>query len=479
MCASVGCWHVHHCPLPLLKDGDVLQRSRKKTSPFITITTAFLFLLVTVFLLYCGFGGYQDILEAKYQAFCWICGGYILVMGVVAIEGVAVGAIRPVSPKVIFRHISWPQRFALIYLVFTWVSALLSPHFPDTIIGVSRYEGALTITIYVLCFLLVSVYGRASRELMCAFGVATTLFGILCLVQLMGYNPLELYPAGYNYADAYQEYAGAYLGTIGNVDLVAAFLCIAIPLLGVGLFRLPGKGRFALAIPLVLSLAVLFKMWVLAGIVGVFGGGVIVFLVVTPVPPKRRKQLALAAMGLAIAVLLAIYAYDAGTGMLHELHEILHGNLDTDFGSGRIYIWENVLSKTPGHFFLGAGPDTMLHAQFEPFMRYHETSGGMIVSQIDVAHNEYLNILYHQGIFALLAYLLLLLSLAKQWINQANNPIAAMLGGAAVCYCVQAFFGFSMCITVPFFWVVLGLLEGCGRGKAIGGQKQCGRKSSV
>jgi O-antigen ligase len=398
-------------------------------------------------------------------------------MALAAVEGLLVGGVRLKPIRDAARGTSWAQRLIILYMLLTWLSALCSDYFPQTVIGVSRYEGALTITIYCLCFLLVSAFGVVTRRMLYCMAAAATAFGALCILQLAGLNPFTLYPEGYNYFGAYTDYSGAYLGTIGNVDLVAAFLCIVIPLLWIALLRLRGKARLLLIVPLGICLYVLVRMYVLAGLVGVAVGGVISLPVVLPISAKRRKILACGIAGAALLAVIVLFAADIGGGMLHEVHEILHGNIGEDFGSGRIHIWSQVLSQIPSHPLLGAGPDTMTNANLEAFSRYDKTYGFMIVSQIDVAHNEYLNILYHQGIFSLLVYLAFLVLLAKKWLSRsAENPAVAMLGGAAACYCIQAFFGFSMCITAPFFWTTAALLEGQGR-KIKGGKNPCGKKS--
>lgn len=444
---------------------------------FFKITAVYIHILLPVFLFFCGTRGYQALLSAKFPAFCVICGGYVLVMAALGIECVLIGAVKPASPLELLRRSSPAQRLVLLYLALTWASAVLSPCFPETVLGVSRYEGALTITIYVLCFLLVSVFGRVTARTLAVLGASAALFSGLCLLQLAGYNPLRLYPAGYGYADAYTAYSGAYLGTIGNVDLVAAFLCLAIPPLWVGLVRLKGKRRFLLLIPLALSLAVLVKMSVLAGLAGVFGGGALMLPAVLPLRPGRR---ALAAGLLAAAIVLCgalVYMTDFPPGPLQELHRVLHGDWDSTFGSGRIHIWRGVLERVPSQLWFGSGPDTMLRAGIEPFTRYDEGLGRTIVSRIDVAHNEYLNILFHQGVFALAAYLLVLARAGWNWIRYSPaDPACAMLGGAVLCYCVQAFFGFSMCITAPFFWLALGLLENRLQIDRQG-EKLCGKNS--
>lgn len=82
------------------------------------------------------------------------------------IEGALMGLHRLPTPAVYWRSCTWAERFCLIYLLITWISALASPRFPETILGVSRYEGALSITLYGLSFLLVVRWGRIHAVLL-------------------------------------------------------------------------------------------------------------------------------------------------------------------------------------------------------------------------------------------------------------------------------------------------------------------------
>ena len=442
-----------------LTGGDNLK-NRSECNIFPIITSAFLHLLVTLFLLWCGTSGYEGIADAKHRMFYVICGGYIFVIMVVAIELAIVNGEVRLDLIEILRKASWTQRFVVIYILVTWGSAICSEFFPDTIWGTSRYEGALTITIYGMCFLLVSTYGKVSKSLLFSFGIAVSVFSLLCLAQLTGSNIFFLYPEGYNYFGAYEKYAGSFLGTIGNVDLVAAFLSIAIPIMWIGLLRIKGKEKLWLSVPLIVSFIVLLKMNVLAGIVGVFVGSIIATPVVLRIS-RKKKLLIIAAIGIcAILGVFLLYTKDIKSGFFYEMHQILHGNWDDSFGSGRIHIWKHVLKEIPANFLLGSGPDTMLYAEIDAFVRYDEILGTIIVSQIDVAHNEYLNVLYHQGVLGLISYMSILISLTNLWLKESpNNTVVAILGGAALCYCVQAFFGFSMYITAPFIWIILALLE--------------------
>ena len=360
------------------------------------LTKCYLYLMLTVFPLWCGCGGYRSIVDAKYPLFLLLCGLYAAAMTLLTLRTLP-------SPTALWRGASWTQRLIAVYLLFTWLSAFFSPYFPETLVGVSRHEGALTITLYCLCFLFVSVYGRAERGMLCALGGTVLIFCTICVLQLFGYNPLLLYPAGATYFDGNVAYPGTYLGTIGNVDLVAAFLCLSIPLFWVTLFRSRDKRRWWLLLPLSAAVYVLLDMWVLAGIVGVFGGTLLALPMLCSDVRWRKRALLVLGIGF-VGALFMLWRFDFG-GALHELHELLHGNFDGSFGSGRIHIWRSVLREIPSHLWLGTGPDTMLRASLPPFERFDAARGVTIVAQIDVAHNEFLNILFHQGIFALLAYL--------------------------------------------------------------------------
>lgn len=442
---------------------DAEKQGRKRLAYWRQITFWYAVLMLTVFLFYFDGNGYQQITRAKYTVFNALSGGYIAAMALVALDQIQIGALRPPTPLRLWRRAGWAQRLVTIYLALTWLSALCSPYWPETALGGSRHEGALTITLYGLCFLLVSVFGKADRRLLAVLGASVSLFCLLCLVQLAGWNPFGLYPAGCGYADAYTAYAGEFLGTLGNVDLVGAFLSLVIPILVFSLARLPGRRRFLLLIPLALAFAVLAGMSVLAGWLGVALG----CLTAVPVSGSRnpcvQKRLALGVLALLAAGVAVAWAVDLGGELPHQLHRVLHGELDPAFGSGRLHIWGEVLRRIPGRLLLGAGPDTMAHAGLEPFTRYDPDLGLTLMGHIDAAHNEYLNILYHQGIFALGAYWGALGLLALQWVRCARKADGAAVLGAGVCgYCVQAFFGISMFITAPFFWLTLGLLAAEG-----------------
>ncbi len=213
-------------------------------------------------------------------------------------------------------------------------------------------------------------------------------------------------------------------------------------------------------VPLILCLIVILAIKVQAGILGIIVGLILIMPVILQIKASIRKLLCLAIFLFIILGIVMIWNYDfGGDGTLFEAHELLHGNWKDEYGTGRIYIWKNILSLIPEKLFLGGGPDTLLNRMTVRFERYDEKLDLTIYALIDAAHNEYLNIIVNQGLFALIFYLLALTSSALKWIKNNTNANTAIYGSALLCYCIQAFFGISMCITTIFFWLTWGLLE--------------------
>ena len=412
-----------------------------------------------LYLLYVGPGGYEEIFQTKHRAFLILGGGYAAIMLVLLAEFALVGRLKLPTPGRMLKESSAAQRLALAYLALTWVSALVSEHWPGTALGLSRGEGAVTITIYCLVFLLLSVFGRKEKWMLPYFALIISLFDILCLVQLAGSNPFGLYAAGDNYYHTAFGSAETNIGTVGNTGLAAGLLCMVLPLLWVPILRSKEPKRWLLLVPLGLSAAVLLKIWVLAGLLGTAAGTAFALGLVTGLDRRKRRIYYIALAVLAAGTFGFVFFVDMGGGMLHEVHMLLRGQAQDSFGTGRLYIWRNVLERIPAQLLFGSGPDTMAAAGIEPFRRFDEGLGVLIEARIDTAHNEYLNILFHQGIFALAAFVGLLVCAGAKWLYRAETDAgAAALGTAMLCYCIQALFGISSYISAVYFWMILGLL---------------------
>lgn len=482
-------------------------------------------LLCSLYLLCFSLDGYTAISQYKYTAFLTLAIGFLLIFALVKAEHRLLVPQQPAARTALPFRTVWqsPHTYFILYLLFTGISALQSD-FSTVILGWDRKEGLLTIALYVISYLLLSLYGRFGQALLWIFSASMVLFTLLGIVQLMGCNPLALYPEPYTFYDAGVYYSGQYWSTIGNTNLCAAVLSIAVGVCTMTMIRRQRRRGYLFAIPLALCVFSLIALNAEAGLVAMLVGllvllpvgihdaatlknsiiayGIILFAVglsgavvfydggcyfqqgantfiawasagllllagcYLPAIPALANSLAIKRSILSVILICGIaglfvlyFAEALPLGFLTQAHEILHGNIDDSFGSGRIYIWREVIARIPDDIWFGSGPDTLAFLNIESFRRYDADLGFYIVEGIDAAHNEYLNILIHQGVFATASYCIGIALSLRRWWQCSHHPRVAIAGAGVCFYLIQAFFGISMYISAPFFWLALAALN--------------------
>ncbi len=425
------------------------------SSLLVRLTNIYTGFMLSGFILWPGMDGYVSIQQAKIGLFKSLTCGYFLILILLTAELLLIGRLKLQQMR--SRKTTWTQRFVFLYWLISVVSTLLSEYRNEALLGMSRDEGLLTITLYCVAFLCVSVLAKPGQWLGWLLCGTMAIFDGVCLLQIAKQNPFGLFPAGMNYYDANKLFSGVYLGTTGNAGLTAALLCLTLPLL-LG-FAWKAKTPFCriAILPAALNLVVLYLSRIQAGLLGV-ALGMLLALPVVLGHGKYRRWALIFAVGVLLCVFVMILFFPGESGLAYEIHQILQGNFDPDFGNGRIHIWREVLRRVPDNPWFGTGPDTMQAYDVPGLSWTHANSGAEVPLMIDIAHNEYLNILFHQGIFALAAYLAALETTAGKWI-QNRRPVAAVLGTSVLCYSIQAFFSIGMSAASGPFWVVWALLE--------------------
>lgn len=432
----------------------------KSRTIFENLTDIYIGCMLSVFLLFPGFGGYEQITIEKGYLFFILSGGYVLLTLLIRIELIVVDNDTHFPDIVnVCKEFDISQKLILGYLIMTAIATIFAVDCRTAFFGGGRLEGFLTIALYCCLFLLTSYFGRVRMWMLWLFAAAVSINCILSIVQLAGYNPLLLYPHGMTYYDAYTLYSGEFLGTIGNVDLLSAVLCISVPIFLTAVIKLEDKIKFILIFPICLCIYVLMSAYVEGGIVGIAGS----VLIAVPVIVNRgtlRKTLVIVLIMFIIVFTAGVYFFGEKTsGFIYEASEIMHGNCDDSFGSSRIYIWRNVAGLVKERPFIGGGPDTLSLRKDIYFERYDENLNVVINSFVDTAHNEYLNVLVNQGVIALICYLAALFAAAIRWVKTApDNKAVAILGAGILGYCIQAFFGISSLIAAPYLWISFALL---------------------
>ena len=106
---------------------------------------------------------------------------------------------------------------------------------------------------------------------------------------------------------------------------------------------------------------------------------------------------------------------------------------------------------------MGWGPDTLMYRLNDDYNElqneYLNSHGGYI----DKAHNEFLEYAVCNGVFNLLAYLVLIGLIIYKLIGEINNDISKVLLLTIIGYLVQSLFNISVIMVAPLYWILLGL----------------------
>lgn len=345
-------------------------------------------------------------------------------------------------------------------LLCTVASCLLSPFGPSVwwLGAGARYEGLAAELCYFLLFFLFAFSRVSLRPVLFSAAAGVAVFFVLVLLQRGGGNPLGLYPAGTSYA-----LNPEFQGTIGNVDMGTGYLCMLAGLFLCSLPVLSGKRNppaspaltAALAAALSVTVFLVVSMGVQFGLITLAALLLLTLLRFLP----RRLRLPLLLLLLVLVLLLVWFI--PGPGGMGELHEILHGRGRLSFGSNRAAVWLYSL-RLSGERLLAGGGSATFPARFSSFLADHglvipsEQDGVPLPDYFDNPHNVYLAWLTDHGLPALLCFIVLLLSVLYRR-QEGGLPLLAPCSAAVLCYAVQAFFSFSVCIVSPLFWVLLGL----------------------
>lgn len=411
-----------------------------------------------------------------------------------------------------------PLVLMLLFLLWTGLSCFFGSHADELNVwgvpavwwGSGRYEGFVTIVCYGLIFLCLRRMDANVPALLTACSAAMTGYLVLVLLQYAGGNPLSLFPTGRSIRTNYE-----FQGTIGNIDLVSAWVCLLMPGLLVSFvlgqrqhwLHLPGglcavlltllmdvqSGLLVLALTcLALTALALRQPECWARLLLMLGCALLLFalrkaialpwldgsadiafapgrvsLICTalgvalvalapllmrhvPRPLPRKALLTLVCVGIVSALAFVALAPIPEGGGLWELHEILNGRAQDAFGSERLGVWRITLEMTAQSPWFGLSPD----AFYLTFRDYLDATGQTIAQNFDNPHNFFLQTMVNSGIpAAVLLLMTCIAAVACAAKKRETLPLALMAMG----FLTQGMFTFSICLTSPMFYAVLGL----------------------
>ena len=402
------------------------------------------------------------------------------------------------------------------FLLVTILSAILSPYKTEMNVWLGaeeRYDGVITQVLYIAVFLIIACWYKVRERDFLLFAVSVSVVSLIGILQAY-----KIYNFGPGPGDVMDTRGIQFLSTLGNINMVSAYACIAVLFCGFLFIRTDWSLRYIwlvtsllcfwlliiaasfsglvgtaaavmLAIPFLIENRQYFSRFLILifGWVSVFtlhrflyntlilGGGygkflpfafiMVVIGVVTlavilkskNIKPGGKINWKLGITLIAVLIITGIIFVEifgrAEDGLVYQAREIMHGNIDDEFATKRVYIWRNALSVMMERPVIGSGPDTFgyvfpIKAQYFYDVFY------------DKAHNEYLQILICQGFLGLILYLVFLFILfTKSILPASKNPLLMAALAAFTGFCVQAFFNISTPIVNPLFWVLAGVMS--------------------
>ena len=156
----------------------------------------------------------------------------------------------------------------------------------------------------------------------------------------------------------------------------------------------------------------------------------------------------------AILTLIALFIIPFKSGILYEIHELLHLNFDDNFGTYRIFLWKRTIPLVKDYPLLGSGPDTFAIRFMALYTEDIAKIGPLTIN--DTAANIYLTMLVNIGIIGTVSYITFL-GLQIYSSIKKNNNISIILLTGIICYMISSFFNLSVVVVSPLFWTLMGI----------------------
>ena len=314
----------------------------------------------------------------------------------------------------------------------------------------SRYEGLLMLLNYYFIYLLSTFVKDNNRKkliyLILFLGVVQVVFGVL-----QQYKIMPIVSDGTNYSG----------GLVGNSNFFGTQNVIWLSL-SLGLFIF-GTNWFNEVLIFIFG-AGLSLSGAMSGFVGLIA--VLISIIIILILKRKYINIKLCVVKFIITIFLIAGSFlvvnnVTDTSFFNDIKSlfaqstdiVVNNNFDDSYGTNRLYIWKSTIPKIKDNLFLGVGIDSFKYAFNPPLL----LPSGIVTK----AHNEYLQILITEGIFALITYLLLIVITIIQNIKRSENTDYNYVNYAIVLsvvgYLVQAFFNISVIRVAPLFYLLLGL----------------------
>ena len=383
----------------------------------------------------------------------------VAAMIVLVLSFLAVLAIN----KIRFKDIVQKDRINIslfIYFILLAASVYAAENKVFAIIGVpGRWEGLVTITLYMFLFITARLYLVPDEGLFKIILVTAIIVSIYGILQTMNFDPFP--------RDVLREnWSKRAFSTIGNPNFLGSYIVLIIPTSIY--FYIIKKNITGLT-----AYAILFYCLLSTGTRGAWLGtiaSIMAFAAIHYMYFRYSKGEFTRYIILLVITILLLALYNFNTegafidrflSIARDANEFLTKGDRADYsGANRGFIWKRVAELIKKRPLAGYGIENL----GEAFKKYYTKD--MIelwneVRYLDKAHNEYLHIAVTSGIPSLLVYLTFISQIILKGLFRLKNcKTALLILSSVIGYMTAAFFNISVVSVAYVYWIFLGLLAG-------------------
>lgn len=383
----------------------------------------------------------------------------VAAMIILALSFLAVLAIN----KIRFKDIVQKDRINIslfIYFILLAASVYAAENKVFAIIGVpGRWEGLVTITLYMFLFITARLYLVPDEGLFKIILVTAIIVSIYGILQTMNFDPFP--------RDVLREnWSSRAFSTMGNPNFLGSYIVLIIPTSIY--FYIINKNITGLT-----AYAILFYCLLSTGTRGAWLGTIASIMAFAAIhymyfrysKGEFTRYIILIVITM---LLLALYNFytegafiDRFLSIKRDADEFLTNGDRADYsGANRGFIWKRVAELIKKRPLTGYGIENL----GEAFKKYYTQD--MIelwneVRYLDKAHNEYLHIAVTSGIPSLLVYLTFISQIILKGLFRLKNcKTALLILSSVIGYMTAAFFNISVVSVAYVYWIFLGLLAG-------------------
>ena len=358
----------------------------------------------------------------------------------------------------IFNKISFRERIKfkdiiiVLLIIIGYISYLNAEIKEYALYGfISRNEGLYSLISYYSIFLLGTMVNDKDKKyiffIVLLFGVMQVFIGFLEINKVY-------YIFGINRTGSFCNNFNSACGTFGNPNFYSTYILLCLVYSLTRLVNSHGKYFILYLILTSLFLLGLFIGNTLSCILSFII--IFIYIFVKKINKNNIINVLKIFLIIFISLFLSIKFFDhynrnrvskVINKNIREVNEILKNGIDDSTGNNRIYVWKESLKFLPKYYLTGIGIDNFYYInESAAICKFDEKE----YECFDKAHNEYIQILMTEGIFAFIIYLGLIYYVFKN--GQGEFKLVFLS------YLIQAFFNISVITVAPVFYMIMGFL---------------------